>query len=222
MNGLRMSVFIVAVAASVLFAVPLHGECCGSFEYDPDTEECCIGENYTVVAIGQCCNGRELDLGMDCCRDGVEFQAQYDPTTECCINPYARIRDKFDFPDYTECTNRVQRVGVGTGSDNRCTDSPNDPVSEVPTCGEEDSSFLPACLNHDDCFGSCHTGNPTAAFNACNNAFNSDLGDICDSLDSSTCRLACNALRGVYVGFVNSFGRPHFDTGQNNACQCCP
>lgn len=198
--------------------------CCGDKKYDPSTEDCCIkGNNYTVVPKGTCCNGQQLEAGKECCRDGVEFQKQYDPQTECCYNPYARVLSKLNFSDYTECDNRVPRIGGGSDGDGTCTSSPDDPVSAVPSCGDEKSSFLPACLAHDRCFGHCQPGEATAAFNACNNAFNDNIRAICNSLESSICRTACNGFRSVYVAAVrSSVGRGYFDDGQNKACQCCP
>ena len=222
--------YLCALATSLLALACIQsvkGEeenCCGDTRYDPASEECCGGT--TPVPKGRCCNGEELEEGFECCKDGVEFQNPYDPETECCVNPYARIISKFEFTDYTECDNRVAREGGGDDGDDgdgTCTSSPDDPVSAVPGCGDEESSFLPACLAHDSCFGHCQSGVATAAFNACNKAFDDDIRAICDSLDSSICRTACNGFRRVYVaGVGTSTGRGHFDSGQNNACQCCP
>ena len=225
--------YLCALATSLLALACIQsvkGEeenCCGDTRYDPASEECCGGT--TPVPKGRCCNGEELEEGFECCKDGVEFQNPYDPETECCVNPYARIISKFEFTDYTECDNRVAREGGGDDGDGICSvpggipeGFKNDPVSYNPLCQEKNSSFLPACLAHDSCFGHCQSGEATAAFNACNQAFDDHIESICNDLDTAYCRTLCHTYRIAYVTGVNLGGRSHFDTGQRNACQCCP
>lgn len=76
--------YLCALATSLLVFAAFQGaradddDCCGDTKYDPATEECCGGT--TIVAMGQCCNGEELEEGEGCC-GGIKYNLE---TESCC------------------------------------------------------------------------------------------------------------------------------------------
>ena len=95
-----------------------------------------------------------------------------------------------------------------------------------------DGAFLPACIQHDICYGTCGTKRAT-----CDNQFKQNLYSICEALEqewrsrprydfigdlvhgSGLYLATCKRIANTYYEVVNLLGETPFEDAQNKACE---
>lgn len=132
---------------------------------------------------------------------------RYNETSKCC--EYRTTIQKEDYtPSYDGC---------GSGRNE----------AFVP-----DGAFLPACIQHDICYGTCGTKRAT-----CDNQFKQNLYSICEALEqewrsrprydfigdlvhgSGLYLDTCKRIANTYYEVVNHLGETPFENAQNKACE---
>lgn len=210
--------------------------CCNGLTcYDPDTEKCCNDEEGNTCDLFEtCCEGNCCNLSQ-CCVDGqcINEGDECSPGRECCNGNCCNNESCCDSSDCEHCDSGACEPCLQKASDYEelegCSNIVDDP-DQTPTpngCGPEgwghmvpdnptgceDTSFLGACNEHDNCYGSC--GNNQ---DGCDSTFLNTMLDVCMG---SSCAVLCSEFAYTYYGVVNNEGEPAWKSAQVSACSCC-
>lgn len=157
-----------------------------------------IGINTAWAAANCLCNGTVYDSATACCTATGVVQK----------NPIA---------DLARCPGKVAHAGH-TCVPNGCGGNGGIGVPNRFLA----ANFLPACNTHDCCYDRCNSVKVS-----CDTDFHSTLRTSCTAaypgagFIESRKRALCLSTADTYYDFVDSEGRPYYNEGQRQSCDCC-
>jgi hypothetical protein len=169
-----------------VFEICCHGTCCTEDQF------CCNQQCVADDAYSICCHDNEVCYEGECCNaDGTCSLG--DPIADC--------------QALEACANRKSNP-IYDNTSNGC----SSPFGDNPT-GCADTSFLPACDQHDYCYGTCNFSK-----DSCDSAFEFAMVQICAA---SSCPAACMDWAAYYAYAVRALGDDAYCAAQAQACLCC-
>ena len=199
-----------------------YGTCCNSGEdccddlicYDTSTKKCCnqgTGHTCQKSPVNMtCCAG-------DCCNESCCNSSDCEHCDSWACEPC--LRKASNYEELEGCSKVVDDPDH-TPTPNGCGPEGGPSVPDNPT-GCEDTSFLGACNEHDECYGTCGSNKST-----CDDVFLGEVyGETCTGMlcicSESSCAPACFEFADLYYGAVGGWGESAWKSAQVSACACC-
>jgi len=202
-------VVLFTFCSLLLFRFTSQVTACGP----PDCGECEGWNGEECVPYGDCWGGCP-----DCesCCDSWDCEHCVSGGCEPCLKKAS------DYEELMECSNIVDDPDTEP-QPNGCSVPPI--ICVLPDCdnpaGCEDTSFLGACNEHDECYQTCNSNR-----DSCDNDFLGEVyGDTCTGMlcicANSSCAPKCSEFAYAYYGAVHNYGEPYWEDDQVDACACC-